>query len=1037
MSQLNFTITVNKDATSLFWNEPPKQASLADIKDLLSTPDIRDDKDGLCFIPGEFQGNRRSANAMMSIDMLVYDVDGHQTLQEALEKLTAAGVYALVYTTFSHRTNRTLIHTNHYDEWAKKNGLPSAATKENVLKYLDAKKKGHLKNVEFDPSDSKYREFNAKGLHIVVFHDPLDKFRVVLPLASPIPVATLSYTTKQSIAEWKSIYHGVGQELGLAYDPACEDPSRVHYMPACSKSNEDKFDVFQLGDPNDPVLLDWTKYPRVKTADKKAERGEVRRAPRDATTVTDKNGVPIDLVAWERDHANFDIETCLETHLAAEDLKDPRAKGGFHITCPNEADHSEPGGLGCFAANRDEEHGWTINCRHAGCAGRNRLDHLRALIEQGVLTAADIGIAAPVTVADLTSESTPEQITAALETLARSKPGRVELNAKLDEIGQKLGKPQARYKANLAADYKTIAARQAKPEKAPRAVSADRLNLIDHALLFETDGETPDQTRERVRRHIEARNRQGTPVVYKRGVHPVRLRRDTKSGLKVETMNATTFAAEVERWTVWGETRKDKSTKTTGCPLDIAEKLRTDPALDVPPLTDIRNAPFYTREGQLVASPGYHAESGVFYDPEGLDVGEIPDVPTEDEVRAAVALVRKPYAEFPFHDGVKDPAGRSSRANIIARDVTAFVREMVDCVPMYLLDKTSHGAGGTLLANVGSIIATGKKAAVDTIKKDSYGWQQAFHSHALAGTSRILIDNVPKGYLIEDTNIAAYGTASRLEGRILGKSEVGGGDVRWILEWTGVNLGFSQENARRSVMVRIDPATSAPGERGFDIDDLEGWTLENRSALVRAHLILVQNWIAKGRPEWTGKALASFERWSRIVGGILEVAGIKGFDGNRYLLEGKDSEAMRDFVQLWFDTFGAEPVRVGKVDFDFAPDNGQVDTLTKLYVGAGDEVYLGVSRKSKDLETLSGRLGNKLTEVSGGAYRVETDTYSAHVVSHDYRIEKCERDKHGVAYRLAPVGGTMRIGCRVQTTCSPEQSWQEFAHLEAIRADSL
>lgn len=392
MAEAKFTITVNKDATSLFWNSPPKQAPLSAIRDLLSTPDIRDDKDGLCFIPGEFQGNRRSANAMMSIDMLVYDVDGHQTLQEALEKLTAAGVYALVYTTFSHRTNRTLIHTNHYDEWAKKNGLPSAATKENVLKYLDAKKKGHLKNVEFDPSDPKCREFNAKGLHIVVHHDPLDKFRVVLPLASPIPVATLSYTTKQSIAEWKSIYHGVGQALGLAYDPACEDPSRVHYMPACSKSNEDKFDVFQLGDPNDPVLLDWTKYPRVKTADKKAERGEVRRAPRDATTVTDKNGVPIDLVAWERDHANFDIETCLETHLAGEDLKDPRAKGGFHITCPNEADHSEPGGLGCFAANGDEEFGWTINCRHAGCAGRNRLDHLRALVEQGVLTAADIGI---------------------------------------------------------------------------------------------------------------------------------------------------------------------------------------------------------------------------------------------------------------------------------------------------------------------------------------------------------------------------------------------------------------------------------------------------------------------------------------------------------------------------------------------------------------------------------------------------------------------------------------------------------------------
>lgn len=1044
-----FCLKTNSIAKSPKWQGGNQKYTVEQLEAEFSRPIVRDAKEGKCYIPGIMLGDRRASEAVERIDLLVYDIDKDQSLAEALEKMSAAGVYAILHTSYSHGMTESKIQTNHYDAWATENDAPEVPELEHLLAFLEVKEKSHLQNVAYDPTRKK--AVDAEGQHHVVTHDALEKYRVIIPLASSLVISTLAASTAKSIAAYKTIYHGVGRALGLKYDVACADSARVFYFPAHAPGRESYFQFHVVGDR--AQLLDWTdaeRYPRVTVEDVKTEKrgtskktktaarvpttvGKGEKSPR--IVVPDCNGVEIDLTRWIVSDAGkaFDVEGALE-HLAHT----PRGSSGtgYHIQCPHEAGHSDTGGTGTFVTNDDGTGAWRIKCMHASCSQRDRLDQLARLIEQGELDAEALGISPPVAIDDLTPESTDEQIASALETLARSKPSRVALDSKLDEIGRKLGKTQARFKSDLAADYKAIAASLSASEKAPLAVSDDRLNLIDHALLFEMNEETPDQTRERARKHIEVQNRKGTPVIYKRGVHPVRLRRDTKSGLKVETLTATTFAAEVERWTLWGETQR-KVTKATGCPSDIAEKLRTDPALDVPTLTDIRNAPFYTADGRLVASPGYHAASGVYYDPDGLDVGEIPDVPTDDEVRAAAVLVQKPYGEFPFNDGVKDPQGKASRANIIGRDVTAFVREMVDCVPMYLLDKTSHGAGGTLLANVGSIIATGKKAAVDTVKKDSYGWQQAFHSHALAGTSRILIDNVPKGYVIDDTNIAAYGTAARLEGRILGKSEVGGGDVRWILEWTGVNLGFSQENARRSIMVRIDPAMSSPGEREFDIPDLEAWTLENRSDLVRAHLILIQNWIAKGRPSWSGKALASFEAWSRVVGGILEAAGIKGFNGNRHLLEGKDSEAMRDFVQMWFDRFGSQPVRPGKVEFDFDAESDEVDNLAKLYVAAGEETYLGVSRKSRDIETLGARLGNKLTEVSGGAFRVETDKYKAHVVSHDYRITKCVRDKQGSAYQLERVAGTMRIWCRLPATCSRGQVAEEYAHLEAVRSDSL
>ena len=47
----------------------------------------------------------------------------------------------------------------------------------------------------------------------------------------------------------------------------------------------------------------------------------------------------------------------------------------------------------------------------------------------------------------------------------------------------------------------------------------------------------------------------------------------------------------------------------------------------------------------------------------------------------------------------------------------------------------------------------------------------------------------------------------------------------------------------------------------------------------------MQNWIAKGCPKWAGKPLGGFESHNRIIGGILETAGIMGFLANRVAMQ--------------------------------------------------------------------------------------------------------------------------------------------------------
>lgn len=402
MSAAEFTLTTGGAATTKYWDSKPSVLSIPKLLDALQSPVVTDTKGGQCFLPGVFIGRERLMTAIERIDMLVYDVDGQQSMLDAYQKIVESGVYAILYTTYSHKITETLIQTDHFYKWVRENRIAEkgAATRENILKYLEKKKKSHLRNIVYDVStpESASRHYvqDSKGQHLRVFHDPVEKFRVILPLLNPIYVGKLSYTTKSSIEEYKAIYHGVGQALGLAYDVSCADPSRLHFYPACPPSRLVDYTLWETGDAENPVLLDWSKYPRA--IPKELEKNKTSTVSRDSLVVNDKNGTPIDLLRWETNNTEFDIEGCLASSLPPEDIKADRARGGFHIKCPHEDGHTETGGSGTFCSNNDESFGWTIHCMHASCSGRTRIDHLRALIEQGTLTAESLGIT-PITVA--------------------------------------------------------------------------------------------------------------------------------------------------------------------------------------------------------------------------------------------------------------------------------------------------------------------------------------------------------------------------------------------------------------------------------------------------------------------------------------------------------------------------------------------------------------------------------------------------------------------------------------------------------------
>ena len=142
--------------------------------------------------------------------------------------------------------------------------------------------------------------------------------------------------------------------------------------------------------------------------------------------------------------------------------------------------------------------------------------------------------------------------------------------------------------------------------------------------------------------------------------------------------------------------------------------------------------------------------------------------------------------------------------------------------------------------------------------------------------------------------------------------------VVWIA--TGNNPSFSYELSRRIARIRLDSGVDQPWLRNsFRHPNLREWVIAHRPQLIWAALTLIQAWIVAGKPE--GKVvMGSYEQWSKVMGGILEVNGINGFLGNLqnlYHQSDAEGQAWKAFVDEWWKQLGAQQVGVVKL-YDIA-----------------------------------------------------------------------------------------------------------------------
>jgi DNA primase len=348
-------------------------------------------------------------------------------------------------------------------------------------------------------------------------------------------------------------------------------------------------------------------------------------------------------------------------------------------------------------------------------------------------------------------------------------------------------------------------------------------------------------------------------------------------------------------------------------PHDLARVMMSFPRRDLPSLEAVIRTPVFGHAGQLIREAGYHRDESVWLQPrEQLDLPAVPEAPAPEDIATARALLfDELLGDFPF-------VNRSDAAHGVAAMILPFVRRLFrGPTPIHLIEAPRPGSGKGLLANVISLVAHGTTCETKTLPGDEEEVRKLLTTELIKGRPLILLDNADERKPIQSGALASVTTAEIWGNRQLGKldSVVVPNLALWLM--TANNPKLSGEMARRCIRVRIDPKIDRPWKRGgFRHQHLLDWARENRARLVHAVIVLVRAWLAAGRPEYNIR-LGSFERWSSVVGGIIQAAGIPGFLESLdelYDASDKEGQEWRALADAWWRAFHSAPQKVADLN---------------------------------------------------------------------------------------------------------------------------
>jgi hypothetical protein len=193
--------------------------------------------------------------------------------------------------------------------------------------------------------------------------------------------------------------------------------------------------------------------------------------------------------------------------------------------------------------------------------------------------------------------------------------------------------------------------------------------------------------------------------IVRPGIGTFKTRAGNRESLVLHPVGFSEMRTELTKTVAWMRLGQDDKPVPTNCPEDTARAyIETTGRWGLRELTGIITAPTLRADGSLLAAPGYDTATGLLYQPNDV-YPAIPDKPTEDDARRALAGLKHLIRFFDFADDV-------SRSIWLCAVLTGVIRRTLPTAPLFAFSAPKRGSGKGLLINGASIIVSGVEAPI-------------------------------------------------------------------------------------------------------------------------------------------------------------------------------------------------------------------------------------------------------------------------------------------------------------------------------------
>jgi len=324
-------------------------------------------------------------------------------------------------------------------------------------------------------------------------------------------------------------------------------------------------------------------------------------------------------------------------------------------------------------------------------------------------------------------------------------------------------------------------------------------------------------------------------------------------------------------------------------------------------LTGVIEAPTICKGGKVLDEIGYDSSTGIFLSGSLPSDYKRPEAQaSKDQAALELDHLLSLLETFPF-------SNLHDLSSAVASILTVLVRRQIPSAPLIGITATSPGTGKSLLGDVLSIIATGRRAAVLGLGDDQAEGDKRLSGILLAGDPVIVLDNVERP-LIGDL-LCQMLTQPAISVRPLGSSTLCRVPTNCTLIATGNNLDVRGDLRRRVMLIQMDARTERPELRQFDRNPLD-YTNEHRGRLISAALTLPLAYRAAGCPVIDGAhPYGGFDEWNKLCRLPLMWLGLPDPLGSSESLRDTDPDLAntRQLYSAWWERYGQRALTAAEV----------------------------------------------------------------------------------------------------------------------------